>query len=1138
MLSLLCMWSVLQAVPAKRGFHTLTQSDGTTITVQMVGDEFHHSFVTQDGLTVALSEDGNFYYRTASGISQQQAHDARDRDAAELSYVASNRDQMTMSAIEPQRAKVRRAAARPRKVGSTQVPTSGSPRVPIILVNFADKAMCNTKAQFVTQYMTGATSARQYFVDQSNGIYQPQYDVYGIYTLSRDRAYYGGSDYNGNDDLTATMVGEAIDKAGNDIDWSQYDNDGDGQADVCIVVYAGVGQAQAPYTVPQAIWPCQWSLSSGEYYNDGTGARTRNGVTIDRFAVFNEIYGADDNGTTMDGVGTFCHEFSHCLGLPDFYETNTWTIGYYGMSTWSLMDYGCYNNDGFTPVGYSAYEKNFMGWLDYITPVEGTQYTLAAMNQKSAATDQAIKITSHLNSNEYFIMENRRKQGWDQYIQDEGLLITHFTYVPDRWAANSVNNESIQLATVVHADNSDYMDDDNADLYGESNHEFTKDSSPASKLNMMANGSLANYTGVAGTLDKPVTEININSDGTVSLWYVKGSSAGPQLDAPVLGAATNVDMFSFDIAWTHTASTAVTYTLNVSKTDGTTVMERAGITAKQFSVTGLEASTAYVVKVKAVPAAGTDASESAWSNTQTVTTTANTLPTLATPVITATEVTSSSFTVSWTAIENATYSIVVTNHYGSIVAEEELLTTNSYSLSYLTMGETYTVKVKAVPVDATTANESAWGETTVTTVIESSMSVDVTNINITTVEGTEGRSSFQIDGVYLDENVDGTITLNDPNGVFRLSKTRVSGYSINNGAVVNVYFTPTVAGTYQATATVNFPGQSPIVVNINGTATISKQNPVMNEPELVQPTSFRAAWTAVPNVKSYTLYIDEKAQGAELILHEDCTDMTKTSTSNIGNYMDRYMDNTGWTGKYVYLENGALRLNDRTYYPGWITSPELDLSGSGGFVTVKINAKAYSTSDRNVYITVKSGNNSQQIDLTDNAADYTAVLPCEAATGQKITIEARNANQKRALLYDIKIYSGDATQASNAPARVVAETGDSTHRVITGITANNYVVKDLKRYGTFNYKVQAIYTDDTLSEMSNTMTVTLADGDQLVGDVTGDGVVDVSDVNAVINIILGNKTQADYPGNANVVGNDDTIDVSDVNAIINIILKQ
>ena len=52
----------------------------------------------------------------------------------------------------------------------------------------------------------------------------------------------------------------------------------------------------------------------------------------------------------------------------------------------------------------------------------------------------------------------------------------------------------------------------------------------------------------------------------------------------------------------------------------------------------------------------------------------------------------------------------------------------------------------------------------------------------------------------------------------------------------------------------------------------------------------------------------------------------------------------------------------------------------------------------------------------------------------------------------------------------------------------------------------------------------------------GDTKVDVSDVNAVINIILKSKQASDYPGNPDVDG-DTKVDVSDVNAIINIILK-
>ena len=1132
---LLCV-STMQAVPAKRGFKTFNQADGKTITLQMVGDEFHHSILTQDGLTVQRAGDGKFYYSTASGITTQLAHDAACRDAQELSFIAAQGDKITLAAQTQTRA--RRAPAMPRKVGQTEMPTTGTPRIPVLLVNFADKQMTHTMAQIQNHYTQGSTSAYQYFADQSNGKYQPQFEFYGIYNLPSSRATYGGNDSYGNDKGVALMVNDAIIAAGTDVNWSQYDNDGDGEADVVIVVYAGVGEAQAWQTVPSSVWPCNWSLSAGAYYSDGNGPLTRNGVTIDRFAVFNEAYGSNDNSTTLDGIGTFCHEYSHCLGLPDFYETNAYTIGYFGMGDWSLMDYGCYNNDGYTPIGYSAYEKNFMGWIDYITPVENTQYTLAAMNQKTLDTDQAIQLKG-LNSNEYFILENRQKQGWDQYIPDNGLLITHFTYVADRWAANTVNNNAMQLATIIPADGDDNVDNEEADCYGKSNHEFSATSTPASVLNMMANGQLASSTGGAGTLDKPVTEIIANSDGTVSLWYVKGTSTLPALDAPVLAAATEVTMNSLKASWTHNATTEVTYTLQVSQ-NGTVVANHTGITDKEFTVTGLTPATTYTLQVKAVPVDATTAQESAWSNTVTATTLQNTLPALPTPVLAeATNVTGESFDISWTySGAAATFTLQVLNHYGSIVTEVEGLTATSYSTTDLIMGETYTVKVKAVPVDATTAQESAWAQTTVTTLTEASISVDVTQINFTTIEGTEVRNSFQIDGQFLDEDTNATITLNDPSGYFRLGKTVVSGYSIMAGAVVNVYFKPMAPGTYTATATVTYSGLNPVTVKLNGTASISKQVPVMDEASQIQPTSFCASWSAVPNVASYTLYVDQQAQGAELLLHEDLTDLEKSSTANIGNYMDRYMDNPGWTGQYVYLENGALRINDRTRAGGYITTPALDLSSSGGFVTVKITAKSYSTTDKNVYLKVKTGSASEQINLTDDITEYTVFVPCEAAANQNITIAGRDGASdmnKRALLYDIKIYSGDATQAS-APARA-SETGDSHSRVITGITDNSYVVTGLEQYGTFNYKVQAIYTDQTTSEMSNVMQVTLADGASwLRGDVNGDGSVDVADVNIIINIMLGKDTADNYAGRACVTEGDTDVDVADVNTIINIML--
>ena len=509
---------VAGAVPAKPGFVKVMQSDGTMLQIQTLGDEFCHSLATVDGLAIAQSADGDYYYVSAGRLSNVLAHDTDCRSVAEQEFIASHEVQFSTRLLNdgPRRAR----SAAPRRAIS-QVPTMGSPRVPIILIEYSDKKMSHNMADFETQYKTGQKSVLQYFTDQSNGKYTPQYDLYGIYALDSTRATYG-QNVGQLDKGAALMVNHSIEKAGDDIDWSLYDNDGDGLVDVCIVVYAGVGESQASRTVPSSVWPCQWDLTEAfEYYNDGYGPVTRNGVTIDKFAVFNEIEGSNDYGTTLDGIGTFCHEFSHCLGLPDFYSTN---YRYVGMSEWSLMDKGCYNGgrvSGDTPIGYSAYEKAYMGWIDLITPVENTHYTLPVFNSKSEETDQALKLTSPLNENEYFILENRRQQGWDLYIPDQGVMISHFTYIPSRWDNNSPNDEAIQLATIMAADNSFNSYTLENDLFGRTNHSFTDDTKPAALLNMKASGTLASRTGGAGKLSQSVTGIELNADGTASLWYMK-----------------------------------------------------------------------------------------------------------------------------------------------------------------------------------------------------------------------------------------------------------------------------------------------------------------------------------------------------------------------------------------------------------------------------------------------------------------------------------------------------------------------------------------------------------------------------------------------------------------------------------------
>ena len=594
MLLLSCAITAM-AVPAKPGWHTVSQSDGTTLKVRAVGNAFNSALLTSDGLAVARGEDGDFYYiSSVTGLTTVRAHEVEQRTSSENAFINVQRGSLTMP-NNPFRM--------PRQKGmlgvggsneDSGVPALGHRRIPIILVEFKDKKFNNSREEVIDAMLTGNESVGQYFRDQSNGMYQPDFEVFGIYELSQNREYYGGHQGSNNDKGLGYLVTEACQLAAADgVTFKPYDTNNDDYCDVVIVIYAGVGEAQASWNHPEAVWPCNWSLSSASYYGmGGSGAfrPNRGDPLVDNFAVFNELHGSDDNGSTVDGIGTFAHEFGHCLGLPDFYDTGNGN--HYGLGDWDIMCLGCYNNDGFTPPGYSAYEKNFMGWIELITPLPGTYYTLPVWNQKQESTDKALCIKSNLNSNEFFIVENRRKQGWDRYAPGEGIMITHVTYNESRWWGNTPNNEDIQLMTLMNADNSWSYYDEGTDLWPQPGKtEFTDNSTPAAKLYMRANGGI---TSNAGYLGKPLTEMVINQDGTASFWYMKGSATQPTISVTAEGINFGDVMMSTSATRTfkvfgQSLTGNVTLTLNdangVFAIDPVTVSNAAASTGQEITVT-------------------------------------------------------------------------------------------------------------------------------------------------------------------------------------------------------------------------------------------------------------------------------------------------------------------------------------------------------------------------------------------------------------------------------------------------------------------------------------------------------------------------------------------------------------------------
>ena len=318
---------------------------------------------------------------------------------------------------------------------------------------------------------------------------------------------------------------------------------------------------------------------------------------------------------------------------------------------------------------------------------------------------------------------------------------------------------------------------------------------------------------------------------------------------------------------------------------------------------------------------------------------------------------------------------------------------------------------------------------------------------------------------------------------------------------------------------------------------IDKEVPVMLSVDTtaVESNAFRADWTSGGDVSSYTLKVNRKSEsGATLLMSENFSKVNAYADGNndVGESLDDYTDNPGWTGFKVYTAAGKSLKVGTSSAIGYLSSPELQLSST---VTVVFNAKnwiASSGASDNSSMIVSCGETSKTVDLSDDIEEYTVVL--NGCTAQKVKLTT-NAVKKRAYIYSVDIYDGDLT--AKAPRRQVIEEGDSTWRMVSGITDTCYTVKALAG-GVYEYLVKAIYTDGTESVWSNIQQVTLVGGgdEPLIGDVNGDGEVNIGDVTAIIDYLLGTAGD-NFNVEAADVNRDGEVNIGDVTAIIDMLLS-
>lgn len=419
---------VINAVPAKRTTFIATQSDGTKLTLMLVGDEYHHYFLNMETQEKMLRKaDGDYYV-----VSNEALQELSKKGAARR-----------VQANAARRARLKA----PAKIGSTSGAMTGSKKGLVILVNFQDKKLANTHTQTVFNNQFNQVgysennhigSVHDYFYDQSYKQFDLTFDVVGPVTVSKNMNYYGANDSEGSDTHPAEMIIEACKLAdAQGVNFKDYDWDGDGYVDQVYVIYAGYGEAYG--ASDDTIWPHEWTLSSAQYYGDGTGRLNLDGKYIDTYACSCELSGT--RGTTLNGIGTACHEFSHCLGFPDFYDTSY--AGGFGMNSWDLMDGGSYNGpDGYgeVPAGYTAYERYEAGWLE--PEILDKAATITDM-KPIGDEPEAYFIFNEAETNEWFVLENRQNKGWfkyvDTYTTPHGLLITHVDFDQTAWNNNEPN---------------------------------------------------------------------------------------------------------------------------------------------------------------------------------------------------------------------------------------------------------------------------------------------------------------------------------------------------------------------------------------------------------------------------------------------------------------------------------------------------------------------------------------------------------------------------------------------------------------------------------------------------------------------------------------------------------------------------
>ena len=571
---------VAMAVPAYPWKMSVKQPDGSILTIQKQGDEHASMTFTADGYPLCYDEvRGIFEYGrieqgtlVSTGVA---ATDASRRTPDQMALLATIDSEAAHELLSRQREAAMRKAQ--RKVLISDIPTTGKQKSLVILVEFSDRSfsmsdprtfyheMLNAEG-YTNKY--GATgSARDFYIENSRGAYEPDFVVVGPVELPRSYSYYGANltQQSGIDYQIYEFVHDAAAAADPLVDYSQFDSDADGKVDNIYFFYAGYGEADSGAS--NTIWP-----HSANYYDDFEETLICDGMYINRYACSQELSGQRHQPV---GIGTFVHEYGHVLGLVDHYNTQNQQAGGPGM--WDTMANGSYLNNQHTPPLFSAFERAELGWLTYtdLTIDADSINVVAPLSSPDEATAYRWTVPN-TGGREYFVIENRQQQGWDSYLPGHGLLVWHIDMDEQLWWQNKANADPThQHIDLVEADRT--PDHDGGDAF------------PGTKN--VTQFSFEDWSGdVAFGFDF------VDEMGEKARFLLSGTVFS--LPAPQVTVA-NVKGQSALVAWTPVADAAA-YDVTVSDADGMAVSRRTLPTDTcRLLVEGLQPESSYAVAVVA-----------------------------------------------------------------------------------------------------------------------------------------------------------------------------------------------------------------------------------------------------------------------------------------------------------------------------------------------------------------------------------------------------------------------------------------------------------------------------------------------------------------------------------------------------------